>query len=90
MVPLPSKRKLMQCKWFYRIKVSIDVLDVKYNVRLVSKSYSQFQGVDYSEKFSPVAMMDSIMLVLAIVVSKHWEVHHMDVKSAFLHGDAET
>ena len=31
--------------------------------------------------------MDSIRLVLAIAASKHWEVHHMDVKSAFLHGD---
>ena len=29
------------------------------------------------------------MLVLAITASKRWEVHHMDVKSAFLHGDLE-
>ena len=33
--------------------------------------------------------MDSIRLVLAIAASKRWEVHHMDVKSAFLHGDLE-
>ena len=31
--------------------------------------------------------MDSNRLVLAIVASKHWEVHHMDVKSAFIHGE---
>jgi hypothetical protein len=31
--------------------------------------------------------MDSIQLVLAIVASRRWEVHHMDVKSAFIHGD---
>ena len=31
--------------------------------------------------------MDSIRLVLAIAASKRWEVHHMDVKSAFLLGD---
>ena len=31
--------------------------------------------------------MDSIRLVLAIATSKHWEVHHMDAKSDFLHGD---
>ena len=41
----------------------------------------------YHETFAPVAKMDSIRLVLAISASKHWEVHHMDVKSAFLHGD---
>ena len=31
--------------------------------------------------------MDSIILVLVVAASKRWEVHHMDVKSAFLHGD---
>ena len=36
--------------------------------------------------FAPVAKMDSISLVLAIAASKHWEVHHMDVKYAFIHG----
>ena len=43
--------------------------------------------MDYHETFAPVAKMDSIRLVLAIVTSKHWEVHHMDVKSGFLYGD---
>ena len=42
--------------------------------------------MDYHETFAPVAKMDSIHLVLAISASKHWEVHHMDVKSAFMHG----
>ena len=43
--------------------------------------------MDYHETFAPVAKIDSICLVLAIAASKHWEVHHMDVKSTFLHGD---
>ena len=42
--------------------------------------------MDYHETFSLVAKMDSICLVLAIFASKHREVHHMDVKSGFLHG----
>ena len=54
---------------------------------MVAKYFSQVQGVDYHETFSPVAKMDSIRLVLAIAASKHWEVHHMGVKSAFIHGD---
>ena len=54
---------------------------------MVPKCFSQVQGVDYHETFAPVAKMDSIRLVLAISASKHWEVHHMDVKSAFMHGD---
>ena len=52
----------------------------------MAKGYSQVYGVDYTETFSPVAKMDSIRQVLALAASKCWEVHHMDVKSAFLHG----
>ena len=87
MVPFPSKRKLVQCKWVYRTKVDTNGSDIKYKARLVSKGFSQVQGVQYTETFALVAKMDSIKLVLAIVASKQWEVHHMDVKSVFIHGD---
>ena len=55
----------------------------------MEKGYSQVQGLDYNETFAPVARMDSIRLVLAIVSSKRWELHHIDVKSSLLHGDLE-
>ena len=41
------------------------------------------------ETFALVAKMDFIKLVLTIVASKCWEVHHMDVKSAFIHGEIQ-
>ena len=53
---------------------------------MVEKRFYQVQGVDYHETFAPIAKMDSMRLVLAISTSKHWEVHHMDVKSVFIHG----
>ena len=54
---------------------------------MVAKFFFQVQGVDYHETFALVSKMDSICLVLENSTSKHWEVHHMDVTSAFLHGD---
>ena len=87
LVSLPLGRKLVQCKWVFRKNVTVDGSTCKYKSIIVSKGFSQVQGVDYHETFAPVAKMDSIRLVLVISASKHWEVHHMDVKSAFLHGN---
>jgi hypothetical protein len=56
---------------------------------LVSKGFSQVEGIDYNETFSPIAKMNSIHLVLALAASHKWEVHQMDVKSTFLHGDLQ-
>ena len=54
---------------------------------LVTKGFSQVEGIDYNETFSPVAKMNSVRLVLSLAALHKWEVHQMDVKSAFLHGD---
>ena len=86
LVSLPSGRKLVQCKWVFQKKVSADGRTYKYKEILVAKYFSQVQGVEYHETFASIAKMDSIHLVLGISAYKHWEVHHMDVKSEFMHG----
>ena len=65
-------------------KFAADGYAIKYNSILVSKGFSQVQGLDYTDTFVPVSKMDSIGLVLAIAARKRWEVLHMDVKSEFL------
>ena len=62
---------------------------MKHKTILVYKGYSQVHGVDYIDTFSSVAKMDSIRLVLAMAASKGWQVHHIDVKSALLHGELQ-
>ena len=80
LVPLPPKRKVVQCKWVFRTKLAAYGSNIKHKVILVAKVYSQVHGVDYIETFALVAKMDSIRLVLALAALKCWEVHHMDVK----------
>jgi hypothetical protein len=87
LVPLPKGRKLVRCRWIFQKNMAENGEISKYKSRLVAKGYSQVHGIDYTETFAPVAKMDSIRLVLAIAASRHWEVHHMDVKSDFIHGD---
>jgi hypothetical protein len=87
LVPLPSGRKIVICRWFYRTKSAIDGQISRYKARLVTKGFQQVHGIDYDETFAPVAKMDSIRLALAIAEVKGWEVHQMDVKNSFLHVD---
>jgi hypothetical protein len=89
LVPLPKGRKLVRCKWVYRTKYASDGSVERHKAQLVAKGFSQVEGIDYNETFSPVAKMNSICLVLSLAASHKWEVHQMDVKSAFLHGDLQ-
>ena len=88
-LPLPKGRKIVRCKWVYRTKYASYGTVERHNARLVAKGFSQVEGIDYNETFSPVAKMNSIHLVLTLAASHKWEVHHMDVKSTFLHGDLQ-
>ena len=66
LVPLPPKRKVVQCKWVFQTKLAADGSDIKHKDRLVANGYSQVHIFDYIEIFAPVANMDSIRLVLAL------------------------
>ena len=66
LVPLPKGRKLVRCKWVYRTKYSSNGSVEILKARLVSKGFSQVEGIDYNETFSPVAKMNSIRLVLSL------------------------
>ncbi|GJR26059.1 ribonuclease H-like domain-containing protein [Tanacetum coccineum] len=56
-----------------------------YKARLVANWNNQRLGVDYDETFSPVVKPTTIMMVLCLAASRHWHVHQLDVKNAFLH-----
>ena len=46
-------------------------------------------GVDFSKTFAPVARLDTIKTLLALVAQNGWNIHHMDIKSTFLNGYLE-
>jgi hypothetical protein len=60
---------------------------VKHKARLVVKGYAQRRVIDYDDVFAPVARLDSVRLLIALAAQEGWEVHHLDVKSAFLNGE---
>ena len=60
-----------------------------YKAWLVGKGYTQVQGIDYEETFSPMARYESIQYLLTHATLQDWEIEAMDVKLAYLHGVLE-
>jgi histone deacetylase 1/2 len=70
----------------YKIKSRVDGAIDQYKARLVDRGFTQQEGIDYSEIFSPVVKTTTIRLVLTIVMSKRWQIWQLDVHNAFLNG----
>ena len=67
LVDLPDDRQVIENKWIFKKKTDIDGNVTVYKARLVAKGFRQVQGVDYDGTFSPVVMLKSIWIMLAIV-----------------------
>jgi hypothetical protein len=61
----------------------------KYKARLVAKGYTQNEGRDFFDTYSPVARLTTIRVLLSLAVSHGLLVHRMNVKTTFLNGELE-
>ena len=68
-VPLPSGKHSIRCKWIYKIKYKSDGLIEHYKAQSVAKGYTQQEGVDFIETFFLFAKLVIVKVLLAIAIS---------------------
>ncbi|KAI3746178.1 hypothetical protein L6452_08601 [Arctium lappa] len=86
LVPRPPDANVVRSMWLFKRKFNADGSLSRYKVRLVATGRSQQQGIDCDETFSPVVKPATIRTILSLAISRHWPIHQLDVKNAFLHG----
>ena len=74
LVDPPEGVKSIGCKWVFKRKRGADGKVKTYKAHLVAKGYHQRYGIDYDETFSPVVMLKSIQIMLAIAAHLDYEI----------------
>ena len=84
---IPKGATTVGRKCVYKTKYDSKGNIERFKARLVAKGFTQREGIDYNDAFSPVSYKDSFRIIMSLVAHYDLELHHMDVKTVFLNAD---
>ena len=83
-VDAPPRVNIIPCHYVLAMKRGPNGEKLKLRARLVANGQRQKEGLDYSETFAPTSNMSTIRAVLTMAAQNDWEIHQVDIKSAYL------
>ena len=79
-VDRPKGTNIVKNRWVFDIKT-----DGWKKARLVAKGFSQIEGLDFDQIFSPVVRFETVCLILALAALNNWYIQAVDVHNAYLY-----
>ena len=74
-------KSIVTSRWLYKIKNVVDGTIEKFKASFMARGFSQKEGVDYVETFSPITRYTSIRAVMSLVSFMGWRINQMDVNT---------
>ncbi|CAI7861114.1 unnamed protein product [Closterium sp. NIES-54] len=81
----PRGANIVSGTWIFRVKRPPGSPPV-FKARYVARGFSQRQGVDYFQTFSPTPKMTTLRVLLHLAAQRDYELHSLDFSTAFLQG----
>ncbi|CAI7735810.1 unnamed protein product [Closterium sp. NIES-53] len=81
----PSRANIVDGMWIFRVKRPPGSAPA-FKARYVARGFSQRQGVDYFQTFSPTPKMTTLRVLLHVAAQRDYELHSLDFSTAFLQG----
>jgi hypothetical protein len=86
-VDRPPRKKPITAKWIFKTKRDPSGKISKLKAIIVARGFQQQEGIDYNDVFAPVVRWSTIRAILALAAKYRWDLHQLDVITAFLNGD---
>ncbi|CAI7825691.1 unnamed protein product [Closterium sp. NIES-53] len=81
----PSGANIVSGMWIFRVKRPPGSPPV-FKARYVAQGFSQRQGADFFQTFSPTMKMTTLRVLLHVAADRDYELHSLDFSTAFLQG----
>jgi hypothetical protein len=88
-VPRQRGQKVIPVHWIFSVKVDEFGNITRFKARLVAQGCRQIPGIDVDEVFAPTSSFGARRALLAVAAAKDYEIHQVDIKTAFLNGELE-
>ncbi|CAI7830029.1 unnamed protein product [Closterium sp. NIES-54] len=79
----PSWANIVDGMWIFRVKRPPGSPPA-FKARFVARGFSQRQGVDYFQTFSPTPKMTTLRVLLHVAAQREYELHSLEFSTAFL------